>query len=677
MGSCQQSPIGIKPQPLKSGINNNQNFQKPNESIIQTARESLKERLNPNVQIFITKKSESNQCISQLQLGDQNQNVWIDQEKSVNSISIPHPPIELKSGRVINQNKVYQYCSSRLSEIDRDSNQALNPKSSRESAILVPFIVTRNSNSVLKSPNIDGLDDQRKKVFHERHQSVSGMKTSSRENMLQVYQKESFGNSISPIQRSLHQNGFLTDRPKSVRRSVTATGVALYPHHKNLLSLIEHGQVTTPAKQIIGSSMMNSGHQKDISSIQKTQKHTDIIREVLSSKRVRLLHLEDSGTAKSNQSPNGSPSRFVKNMPMSVKLEHSIVDAEFESLGKKISLKSIGSAGSHDEKRLVISDMAAPRFRIASAQQSKRALIIHPQDDELRSSRYSIKKLEPGDLTHDIRKLGIKSKDQFKQEIDFGGSARVKPTRKLHTVNPNMKLVHATSLLKEPLPGSKQTLAKEINKSKSTVVEFKKWESMMMPSEMVKHKNTLNLLNKLTLMEPKQSEIVENEEPAQSLIRNSTNDSIQHKHLDRASTDHELISTSQEKMDSVNSHSHFFKKQRAAHKKIITLEPQPKNRKKMSADSPNELTTRRSSAEGRGSEEHPRHSSAIHNPRKDHIMHMHASKRQTLEPKHSTQSGTSKFARDTPITQLKDELPVLNEGNSEPCSPVTENPILQ
>lgn len=679
MGSCQHKPIGIKPKSIKEATENQEIHNHGKESEIYP----------PNIKIqgtsvinIVPGGVQSSKLISSsteqkhIRPNHSEQNIsppGLAQPVAEQAIVSTNPPSTARHVWKITHHQNQPFSSGHEPEKDPEvrmqARRSIKP-ANMEILHMLPLTVSRKSNNMLKSPRpgseAGGLLGHIEVGKPKEHKELKILR---RENTLQVYHRET-GEARPAAKNSQNMNGFLTLRPNSARRSVAVTSVA-QSHHKNLLELVEHGKLIQPAaKQVVSSSkLVNSrpGIPDKSSSVRISESN----RAILSSKRARLLHLEDSEIHKSvGSSQRSPPSRFVQKAPMSSRLECSIMDADADSVHRKASIQS---EDSEEASNLIMDGKKAAqrKFRLASAQPSRRIINLHPDEEKVvhADSKRPILMLTNSEFSEQ------KKSAKLHEETSSNPTKPKQSNHKRHNeMDSSIRSDSQFTVRKEfPLLSNRSSFGPGAHTKKTNMAELKKWGSMMMPSDLVKHKTSLNLLSKLTLAEPVGTDTATNFPVDNDFDRDHLRNPSRSPQQKKTPSDCGSSSESPLKMDSNLSNSLFMQKQKAAskrtkkrgslggkHKRVgshtISPKVRPGQDSEVSDPEPGQFASRPvdgEQQEGAGL----------------------APNKRGLEHKHSLQA-TSRFAREHPNAFRKPELPVLNEGNSEPCSPTTRKASL-
>lgn len=681
MGSCQHKPIGVKPKSIKEATENQEIHNSHNEVGFNPSKIKIQ---GTSVINIVPGGVQSSKLISSsterknIRPKHPEQNIsptGLAQPGAEQPIVSTNPPSTARNVWKITHHPNQPFSSSHQLEKDPEvkmqARRSLKP-ANMEVLHMMPLTVSRNSNTMLKSPRpgseaggpVGHIEVGKPKEHKE-------LKILRRDNTLQVYHRDTVG-VRSVAKQSQNMNGFLTLRPNSARRSVAVTSVA-QSHHKNLLELVEHGKLIQPAaKQVVSSSkLVNSKHA--IPDKSSSARISESNRAILSSKRARLLHLEDSEIHKSvSSSQRSPPSRFVQKAPKSSRLECSIMDADADSVHRKAS---IASEDSQEASNSIIDGKKAAqrKFRLASAQPSRRIINLHSDEDKVgyADSRQPLLMLTNSEFSEQIQPAKVH------EDTSSNPNKPKQPHRKrFKNTDSTMRADSQFTVRNElPLLSNRSSFGPGTHTKKTNLAELKKWGSMMMPSDMVKHKTSLNLLSKLTLAEPMGTDIAakfpKDEDSNREHLRKPKRSAQQNK----TPSDCGSSSESPLKMDSNLSTSLFMQKQKVAskrpkkggglggkHKRVgshtISANVKPAQDSEVSDPEPRQFASRLVDGEQRQQEG----AGLVPNKRGP-------------EHKHSLQA-TSRFAREHPNAFRKPELPVLNEGNSEPCSPTTRKASL-
>lgn len=676
MGSCQQKPIGVRPKPIGE-INNN---------IVKETSVLVNNHDNPKIKLRgspVTQPISNEEQASSLAYTSKAEKV-LPRRASAANLPLATPegssgnhlanqttnnPSSARQGWRIMHQLHPQTVSGRKSEkdLDNNKNQAGSSIVHRDSHIfqIIPITVTRKSNSLLKSPQPDSQVCEPSESGRVKSPNPNTLKVLRRDNTLQVYSRERL-DKVPVVKHLPNMSGFLTLRPNSARRSVAVTSVA-QNHHKNLLELVEHGKVTAPAiKQLVSSSKMVDIKLQAGDKV-SNERVSDNHKAVLSNKRVKLLHLEDSEAQKSVCSSQQSPpSRFVQKAPMSSRMECSIMDADAESIGRK---DSIQSDESNEQAKAQHRHKAAERkFRLASAQPSRRILTLHHDEDK--SSRDNVRRplLVLSDAAPHEHVRNSEVDPMVLPHLKNTKEAKRKRHRKIDST---VKLDHRSSPLKEfPLVSNRSSFGPGAKSSMIPLTELKKWGSMMMPSDMVKHKSSLNLLNRLTQVEPVGVDIVAKVTSSEEFKSGKVPKHNRSHHEPKSPSDGGSSSESPPKMDRSLSNSLFIKKQKGQGKRVKNVGTTGGKHKRLSSDEVRPAVKFTLNLEVSDSDQGNSVCRSSDDAQPKVGGQAPAVKKKVLEHKHSLQIA-SRFAREQSSALCKPELPVLNEGNSEPCSPTT------
>ena len=674
MGSCQHKPIGIRPKPV-------------GEFNIEIARETSvlpNEHDNPKIKLRdspATQPISNEEQVSSLVYTSRAEKVLPRRSSAPKIPPVPpegsggnylasqttNNPISARAGWRITHQLHPQTVFSRKSDkdIETNKNQAGGSVAHRDSHIfqVMPITVSRKSNVLLKSPQPEKVRET-SESGRVRSINPSALKILRRDNTLQVYSREQV-EKLSVAKNSPNMSGFLTLRPSSARRSVAVTSVA-QNHHKNLLELVDHGKVTAPGFQQVVSSpkMIIPLHTVDKVASGKV---SDSHKAVLSTKRVKLLQLEDSEAHKSVCSSQKSPlSRFVQKPPLSSRLECSIMDADAESFGRKASIQSDES---DEQVKAQHRHKAAERkFRLASAQPSRRILTLHHEEE--RSSRDKARR--PLLVLSDAAPHEEVNKSELELTVmpNLTSTKEVK-RRKHRKMDSTVKLENRSSPLKEfPLLSNRSSFGPGAKTTMVPLSELKKWGSMMMPSDMVKHKSSLNLLNRLTQVEPVPADIAAKVTSSEEIKSGKVLKHNRSHQEQKSPSDCGSSSESPPRMDSSLSNSHFIQKQKGHGKKVKHLGNIGGRHKRLSSDAAKPAVKYTLNLEVSDSDQGNSVCLSSDDAQPKVVGLAPAAKKKVLEHKHSLQIA-SRFAREQSSALCKPELPVLNEGNSEPCSPTT------
>lgn len=680
MGSCQHKPIGIRPKAVGE----------PNNDIARVTSVFPGMHDNPNIKLRdspVTQPISNEEQVSTLVYTSRAEKVLPRRSSAANLPQGPpegsggnywasqstNNPISVRAGWRITHQLHPQTVFSRKSDkdIETNKNQAVGSVVHRDSHIfqVMPITLSHKSNTLLKSPQPEKVREPNESG---RASSInpSTLKVLRRDNTLHVYSREQV-EKLSLAKHSPNMSGFLTLRPSSARRSVAVTSVA-QNHHKNLLELVEHGQVTAPGfQQVVSSSKMVD---VPLNTVDKASsgRVSDSHKVILSSKRVKLLHLEDSEAHKSVCSSQKSPpSRFVQKAPMSSRLECSIMDADAESLGRKASIQS---EESDEQAKAQHRHKAAERkYRLASAQPSRRILALHHEEDKPSRdiARRPLLVLSDAALDEKVNN----------SEVDLTIAPNPTSTKEVkrkryRKMDSTIKLENRSSPLKEfPLLSNRSSFGPGAKTTMMPLTELKKWGSMMMPSDMVKHKSSLNLLNRLTQVEPLPADIavkVASSEEIKSgkLLKQNRSHQEQKSPSDCGSS-----SGSPPRMDSSLSNSQFIQKQKGQGKRAKNMGNIGGKHKRLSSDAAKPAVKFTLNLEVSDSDQGNSVCRSSDEAQPQVVGREPAAKKKVLEHKHSLQIA-SRFAREQSSALCKPELPVLNEGNSEPCSPATRKASL-
>src|SRR3990167_1590139 len=520
MGSCQTRPMGIKPIRKTSEFDRKEEKEK---SQVQPTGHVAGVNLLSKPDVISASKPDSGTALGYSPRKQTNQNHILGMHTSQNEsiLNVLSRPKEESISKKVTYKPSGPISSSRVSEKGTDlaAHQMVNQREINNPQV-ISFTITRKSQTLLRSPEnhkaealpvipIDNIVDKRLKILRK-------------DNTLLVSPNGHSANTPK-IGRSSHERGSLTCRPSSARRSMAISSMAHRHHHKDLLALVEHGQIKAPAKQIISSSKLIDVTTKDALKPRRSQV-SDSGADLLSSKRVKLLHIEDSEFHNTVGSSHGIRlSRFVQQAPTSNKLECSIIDGDAESVGKKASFRSIDTSNGEKDVAYQSSKVAARKHRLASAQPSRRILNLHPEEHK-EPERTKPFKLFSSNLP-DIR-MDHSKHVQAEPTISSSTNQDQNEVRKHKKGNRSFRIDHILSQ-REPLSHIRNSPGKNTQAKPTGLTELKKWGSMMMPSDLVKHKSSLNLLSKLTHVDhpqqPEQPSVVQNSD-------RSPNDSKQGEH---------------------------------------------------------------------------------------------------------------------------------------------------
>lgn len=346
------------------------------------------------------------------------------------------------------------------------------------------------------------------------------------------------------------------------------------------------------------------------------------------------------------------------------------MDADADSVHRKASIESEDSEEASN--LLIHGEKAAQRkFRLASAQPSRRIINLHPDEEKMvhPDSKRPILMLTKSEFSEH------KKPAKVHEETSSNPSKPKQSNRKRHSkIDSTMRADSQFTVRNEfPLLSNRSSFGPGAHTKKTNLAELKKWGSMMMPSDMVKHKTSLNLLSKLILAEPVGTDTAPNFPVNQDFDRDHLRNPSRSPQQKKTPSDCGSSSESPLRMDSNLSNSLFMQKQKVASKRTkkggslggkykrvgsqtISTNVKPGPDSEVSDPKPGQFASRSfdgEQQEGAGL----------------------ALNKRGPEHKHSLQA-TSRFAREHPNAFRKPELPVLNEGNSEPCSPTTRKASL-